>query len=343
MAGGFGAVVIIFLIINHATETAPETTNRELLAESRLLEYQLTTSEENLSFLRDLVGNLSIRLAEVRETLDETIEELEVKEEDLERVEKTSVDQAETLERLIREIEEAEREVQTLSRATQDDAGQTTVEIVGEGDRQYLTGLYMGGQHILIALDVSASMLDHSIVNVLRLRNMNEVHQKNAPKWQRAIRTVEWLTANIPLESKFQIVAFNNKSSFLTNAGTWIEASDGSSVRASLDVLGGMIPSEGTNLKGLFELVVRMQPLPDNLFLIVDGLPTMDAATTNRTRVTGRQRLSLFSNSIRVLPAGIPVNVIMFPLEGDPFAPASYWNLAHVTGGILMSPSDDWP
>jgi hypothetical protein len=43
------------------------------------------------------------------------------------------------------------------------------------------------------------------------------------------------------------------------------------------------------------------------------------------------------------LPKQIPINVIMFPMEGDPMASAAYWNVARVTGGAFISPSWDWP
>ena len=343
MAGGFGAVVIIFLIINHATEDQPQTDNRELLSESRLIEYQLDKSEDQLSYLRDFLGDLSIRIADVNERIEETVDELDVKEESIEEIEKTAEDQSKSLEELMRDIEESEREVEILARSQQNAQGETTLQIQGEGDRQYLTGLYMGGQHIVIALDQSASMLDQSIVNVLRRRNMDRGRQLAAPKWRRAIRTVEWLTANIPLESRFQIAIYNNQARFLTNQGQWIDASNGESVRQAITQLNTVAPDNGTNLRGLFELISSMTPLPDNVFLISDGLPTMDSPTTNRTTITGRQRINLFHDAIQSLPAGIPVNTIMFPLEGDPFAASSYWNLSHVTGGIVMSPSADWP
>ncbi|MCY4127719.1 MAG: VWA domain-containing protein [Gammaproteobacteria bacterium] len=343
MAGGFGAVVIMYLIINHATETAEEVDNRNLRAESRLLDYQLDTNSESLSYLRDLVGNLSIRIADVNRTIDERVEEIEVKEEEIEEIEQKSLDQSDTLEELIKELEEIEQEVESLARAERAEEGQTTIEIRGEGDRQYLTGLYMGGGHILIALDISSSMLDDTIVNVIRRRNMDVERQLRAPKWQRAIRTVEWLTANIPLQSRFQVALYNNESSFVINEGEWIDASDGETVRSIFVELERVVPHEGTNLKGLFELAASLHPLPDNLFLIADSLPTMDSPTTNRTTITGRERLNLFYQAVRVLPGGFPVNVLMFPLEGDPFAPLSYWNLAHITGGTLLSPSADWP
>ena len=343
MAGGFGAVVIMYLIINHATETSEEVDNRNLRAESRVLDYQLDTNRESLSYLRDLVGNLSIRIADVNRTIDETVDERDLKEEEIQEIERTALDQSQTLEELVKELEEIEREVDSLSRAESAEEGQTTIEIRGEGDRQYLTGLYMGGEHILIALDISSSMLDDTIVNVLRRRNMSFERQRNAPKWQRAIRTVAWLTANIPIQSRFQIALYNNESSFVINDGNWIDASDGETVRSVFADLENVIPHEGTNLKGLFELAATLHPLPDNLFLIADGLPTMDSPTTNQSTITGRERLNLFYQAVRILPAGIPVNVLMFPLEGDPLAPVSYWNLAHITGGTMMSPSSDWP
>lgn len=343
MAGGFGAVVIMFLIINHATETPMESENRDLKAASRLLDYRIETGEENLSFIRNLVGNLSIRIADVEKRIDETIEELEIESLEVENIEKTAQDQTETLAKLITELEQTEREIESMERVRFRQQGQTTVEVLGEGDRQYLTGLFMGGEHIVIAVDVSASMLDQTIVNILRRRNMPIERQHNAPKWLRAKRTVTWLSANIPLESRFQIAVYNNQARFLTNNGQWIDASDGQRVREALDALETIVPKEGTNLKGLFELVSDIQPMPDNLFLLADGLPTMDAPTTRRVTIDSNLRFRLFHDAIRILPSGIPVNVIMFPLEGDMFAAASYWELGYRSGGTMITPSKDWP
>jgi hypothetical protein len=62
---------------------------------------------------------------------------------------------------------------------------------------------------VLIALDTSASMLDDTIVNVIRRRNMDDERKRMAPKWQRAVRTVEWLSAQLPLDAHFQIYGFD--------------------------------------------------------------------------------------------------------------------------------------
>ena len=343
MAGGFGAIVIIFLIIDHAVEADFETENRDILSESRVLEFQVNSGEEQLTILRDTLDDLTIRLADTQEKVDSTLKDLVVKEEEREEIEEIALTKAETLKKLIQEVEEREKEVEIMRANSRRSDGRTTVAIEGEGDRQYLTGLFVGGNNIVIALDASASMLDRSIVNVLRRRNMDPERQLNAPKWQRAIRTVRWIVANIPLESRFQIILFNTKINFMHAKHSWIEASDGTAVRRVLDQVGKEVPEDGTNLFSLIYTIGEMNPLPDNVFLVTDGLPTQGERRSNRTKVDGNQRLNLFREATLELPTGIPVNVIMLPLEGDPYAAASYWNLAYSTGGTFMSPSDDWP
>jgi len=51
----------------------------------------------------------------------------------------------------------------------------------------------------------------------------------------------------------------------------------------------------------------------------------------------------VFERSLDRLPAGVPVNVILLPMEGDPLAPGAYWALARRTDGAFMSPARDWP
>jgi hypothetical protein len=86
-----------------------------------------------------------------------------------------------------------------------------------------------------------------------------------------------------------------------------------------------------------------MNPRPDNVYLLVDGLPTHGASPPSGSTVSGRERLNNFSRAIRTLPRGVPMNVILFGMEGDPYAPDSFWKLARSTQGSFMSPSLDWP
>ena len=82
--------------------------------------------------------------------------------------------------------------------------------------------------------------------------------------------------------------------------------------------------------------VKAMRPRPDNLILLVDGLPTQGRAASSKRTVSGKQRLKHFNRAVDELPSGMPVNVIMFPMEGDPMAPAAYWNLARISGGAFL-------
>ncbi len=58
------------------------------------------------------------------------------------------------------------------AKPSKDNDGDRVRGFEGEGHRQYLTGLRMGGSHVLILVDASTSMLDRTIVNVIRRRNM---------------------------------------------------------------------------------------------------------------------------------------------------------------------------
>jgi hypothetical protein len=86
-----------------------------------------------------------------------------------------------------------------------------------------------------------------------------------------------------------------------------------------------------------------MSPAPDNLFLLTDGLPTMGKDKPWGSRVSADKRLSLFRDAVKRLPAGLPVNTILFPMEGDPMAASEFWRLAVDTRGSFMCPAKDWP
>jgi hypothetical protein len=134
---------------------------------------------------------------------------------------------------------------------------------------------------------------------------------------------------------------------------TWLEVADEAQLSEAVNRLNDTIPVNGTNLEKVFQAVAAMNPLPDNIYLITDGLPTlgsMDSGFFNRrdsdgnqNTVSGREREAIFKTALGELPAGNPVNVVLAPLEGDPMASSLYWKLAVSTGGSFLSPSRDWP
>ena len=213
----------------------------------------------------------------------------------------------------------------------------------GDGDREYLTGMQLGGQRILILVDHSASMLDKSIVNILRRRNMNDLQKRKSKKWQQAIATVDWITARFPEKSSYQIYGFSEISApVLPNTEKkWLKVANIKQLEMAFDNMRKIVPSGGSSLENAFLAVASFNPPPDNIYLITDGLPTLGSSKPTSTVVSGKQRLKLFESAVESLPSGIPVNTILLPMEGDPLAPWAFWGIAEVTKGSFLSPARD--
>jgi hypothetical protein len=345
MSCGFGAVVLIFLIINHASQEQGERVNQDRLAEVRMLDYQVQNGERDLFELQERMEELRRRIDTSDARLVSSRTAIERRREDFESLEEESLAQQRSLEQLKSDVETREEELERLRALEAANQGGRIRSFTGEGDRQYLTGLKVGGRHILIALDTSASMLDETIVNIIRRRNMDDARKRAAPKWQRAVRTVEWLSAQLPLDASFQIYGFDSEARSLVpdrDAG-WIPLAEGRELNAALDALRQRVPDGGTSLINLVNTIRTLDPLPDNVYLVIDSLPTQGTRAPRGSTVTGRERLDLFSEAIAQLPGNIPVNVILFPMEGDPMASAAFWNLARTSGGSFLAPSRDWP
>ena len=343
MSCGFGATVLVFLIINHSIDDEIKELNRDLLSELRLLDYEITTGAPNLTELQEQLEGFRLRIAEAKRLRASTVEDAERRREELADIEALTIAQRKSLEQLVSDIETREDDIERLKAIEDREAGRANIEIEGEGYRQYLTGLFVGGKRILIAVDASGSMLDNTLVNVIRRRNMPVSRQLQSPKWQRAVRTVEWLAAQIPLQSEYQIFSFNTTATTVLPSDGWHAAIIPGVMADAVEALGQTPPAGGTSLENLFSAIASMEPLPDNVFLIIDSLPTQGRTPPRSPTVSGRERMQHYVAAMRNLPRNIPVNVIMFPMEGDPLASGAYWSLAQQTGGVYMAPSEDWP
>jgi len=345
MSCGFGAVILIYLIINHATETTVKEVNRDVLAELRMLDYQVLIGEENLVEEKKVLEEQQKKLAATELALAAIDEEIKDQADSLLKLDADTIAKVENANKLKSDIKVQEEEIKRLRAAEAESAGGNVRAVEGEGDRQYLTGLKVGGKRIVIAVDTSASMLDHSLINVIRRRNMSDEKKQAAPKWRRTVATVDWLVAQLPVAAQFQIVQYNETADSLVSPGdmTWKEIDSPSILNDTIDRLENTIPAGGSSLENLFREISKLKPVPDNLYLIADGLPTQGNRPPRATTVTHRERLTLFGQAVQHVPSPMTVNVIMFPMEGDPGASASYWNLALVRGGSFLSPSRDWP
>ncbi len=341
MSCGFGAVALVFLIIKHDVDTHIEAENQELQAEVNLLAEEINEGQQGLVKTRNTLSALDQQFVQAQGLATRIIDDIQRTQGELELL--TSSDSAD-INKLQEELKRLEQDKQRLA-AENEKLGSDALRYSGDGDRQYLTGLKLGGERILILLDSSASMLDSSIVNIIRRRNMSDNVKRSSIKWRRALSTVSWLSAQLPADAHYQIYDFNTDVSpaIADTRGQWLRVEDRATLEQGLLNLRKLIPQKGTNLENTFASISEFHSLPDNIFLITDGLPTQGKKKTTRNTVSGPERLKLFHRSLDQLPAGIPVNVILAPMEGDPLAAAALWKLAQVTQGSFLSPSKDWP
>jgi len=265
-------------------------------------------------------------------------------EQELSSLDEASLARIEHLNKLKTEIQNLEEETRKLKAQENENKGENARKFVGDGNRQYLTGLKLGGTRTLIALDTSASMLDRNIVNIIRMRNMNDTDKRRSEKWQQATSITEWLIAQLPVEGEFQIYAFNTDvtAAVAGTKGQWLSVSDSDQLDKAASTINAMLPENGTSLENLFIEIADLSPRPDNIILITDGLPTQ-GRKIRKGSVSGAERLKIYSRAVSKLPKGIPVNVILTPLEGDPLAASAFWKLAIATKGAFIAPSRDWP
>lgn len=344
MACGLGAVVLLFVIINHAAEVRSHEVNAQLQAEVVRLEQEVLTGKENLVAVRNSLQDTQQELVVTQGLSRRILENLDTTKMELAELDKQTTARREHVNALQADLKTVEQEMKRLE-ANRGQAHDATRTFVGEGDRQYLTGLKVGGRRILILVDASASMLDETIVNIIRRRNLSDKEKIETRKWQRAIRTVDWLTTQIPPTSQFQIYTFNVKAVPLIegSAGKWLYAENGELLNEAIANLRRVVPREGTSLHKALAVIKDLRPRPDNVYLLADSLPTQGNTKGRGTKVSGEKRLRYFQDALKQLPRGIPVNTILFPMEGDPRAASAYWVLAQATRGAFLSPSKDWP
>ena len=345
MASGFGGIIMIYLLVNHSVDDSLTRVSASLTAEVSMLEEDIEDGRLNLVQLRNALGNINDRLVSARERARQLKAEAPA-EPQRTPAKPDAVSEQTRIEQQQVDLAKLETQVQQLrDKGNGAFGGSSARAFVGEGNRQYLTGLRMGGDNIVILMDVSTSMLDDDLVNILRRRNMSVAQQKAAQKWKRAKNTIEWLVSQLPIESKFQIYIFNTiaKSAIPGSDGKWLSVIGGRDLDTAIATIEATVPNGGTSLYNAFAALRSLKPAPDNIFLITDGLPTQGEHVSNQAVVTGRERERLFTDSLAALPKGVPVNTILFSMDGDSNASAAFWLLAQRTSGTMLSPSRDWP
>jgi hypothetical protein len=344
---GFGAVVLLVLVLNHDTVKSRKEVFTDLRAEAVRLEKEVLIGEEDLVEARNSLNATEAEIVLMQgqsARVIDTTRELEI---EIARMSRETLASREHVNQLTTDLQSLDKVQKRLGAAVEADrdAGEKVREFKGEGDRQYLTGLKMGGKRILILVDVSASMLDETIINIIRRRNLDAVSRISAPKWQRALKTADWLVSNLPNNTEFQLYSFNTraKATLSGTDGTWLQTSKRTDIDGAINALHQIAPENGTSLYHAFTAAKELSPPPDNILLLTDGLPTQGRAKPTRTTVSADKRLDHFEKAAKVLNGKIPINTILLPMEGDAWAAAAFWALAINSKGSFMTPSRDWP
>ena len=348
MSCGLGAVVLLYTIVSAQSGLALIKESQDLNAEATRLEQQVLEGYKHLAELQNALATTDEEKVRAEGLARQVIEKLAVTREELSRYEFDTLARRESLERLKADLQSLEEDTRRLQAAAERvETGTQVRSVSGDGDRQYLTGLKVGGKRVLILLDASASMLDETLVNIIRLRNMSADRKLRSAKWQQAIGTVDWLSAQLPAESQFQLYAFNTEPWTLVEGsnGRWVDAKDSQAMAGALKRVRQTVPTGGTSLVNAFAVIARMSPAPDNVILVTDGLPTQDdKPPALKKLVDSGDREDFMQKAVRSLGRQPPpINVVLLPMEGDPAAPTWFWRLAQSTGGAFLSPAGDWP
>ena len=344
---GFGSVVLLVMIVNANALSKREELHKDLRGEVDRLEREVLAGKKYLVELRTTIDEIDQSRDTVRRMSREVSTDIGKSKSELERTRQETVARTSHINSLQSDLKSLDSETKGLEARIEDqqEKGKQVRQFIGAGDRQYLTGLKMGGKRILILVDASASMLDETIVNVIRRRNLSDAQKRASRKWQHSIKTVEWLVSQLPPDARFQLMTFNVLAKSVHGAaGTgWINTTDSESVEKIIGALREVIPGNGTSLYRAVMAIRDLEPRPDNVYLLTDGLPTQGKSKPSGTTVTGKQRMDYFEQAMDNVPKGIPINTILFPMEGDPFAASAFWKLTVKTQGSLISPSKDWP
>ncbi|HEY0766501.1 MAG TPA: VWA domain-containing protein [Steroidobacteraceae bacterium] len=342
---GFGAVILFYTIVSAQSGVVRLKQTDAMTADVSRLKEQVLTGERNLVVLHDTLTRTRNEVASATKQTNRIVTDLASRREQLSSYDAQTLARRAHIEKLkadIRSLEESNKRLEagSLQRAP---VGQA-VSGRAVAERRYITGLTLRGRRILILLDVSASMLHEDLVSILRLRNQDDAHKRAAAKWRRAVAIVDWLMAQVPASSSYQVLTFNTHAQPLVpGSGAWLEGADAAARARGMQALEALVPANGTSLYNAFAAARTLNPLPDQIVLITDGLPTQGKTQGLRRYVNSAERMRLFDEAVSQLPEHVPIDCVLLPMQGDLQAAHRFWHLARVTDGTLLMPAKDWP
>jgi hypothetical protein len=345
---GFGAVILFYTIISAQSSLDRARNNDALISEVSRLEEEVLVGTRNLVVLRNTLDKTNSETASAASKSRQLLTDMKVQQLQMAAYDATSLARRERIEKLKADIKSLEEGTRRLEGGALDKGppGQDIKAFRNTGgDRRYITGIKMRGKRVLILLDRSASMLHQDLVNVILLRNSDDSKKRVASKWRRAIDTTNWIVTQLPANAQFQIYGFNHKTEpvLASSGGKWQDANDPLARSRNIEALNNIVPQEGTSLINAFAAIKTMSPLPDQVILITDGLPTIGKSEGFAKYIDAGKRARLFDDAVGELPDKVPVDIVLLPMKGDLPAAHRFWRLSRLTHGTLLMPSKDWP
>jgi len=342
---GFGAVILLFVLTASNDQSLRKDETSELRGEVNTFDEEFLEGQETLAVLRNTLLETEDKIVTAQGLADEVIKETQNQDEEVTRLDKETIATIEHINELMADIEAKKEALKAQQGSTSVDPGQDLLRRQGNNRQQYLTGLKTDGRRIVILLDRSLSMTAEKLPDVLDLRSASNARKQSQEKWQRALEATKWLLATMSNADYFQVYSFSETTEPIIEgqANEWLPA-DAQNLTRVTALLDQVVPEGGTNLERAFRQIHTLSPAPDNVILLTDGLPTRgDSAALPSSQVSGTDRLRALEMAERAIPSNVPVNVILFYLEGDPDAASSYWSLASRNGGSFFSPAESWP
>ena len=166
----------------------------------------------------------------------------------------------------------------------------------------------MGGKRIFLLVDASASMLAEDIVNAVRRKLFPPETRLRARKWRQAVKAVDWLDGAAAARRavpalRLQHAGAARAAGHATARGS--TAKDGATLDKAIATLRQTAPEGGTSLYHAFAAAQAMNPPPDNIILLTDGLPTQGADAARAARPSrAASACALFDARARRAAAG---------------------------------------
>ncbi len=336
MSCGLGAVVLVFMLIKHnVNDSSVELENLE-----NDIQTLKVIKQDSIQLLQSIEAQLT----------EETSQEAAIRQK-LAEMQAALANRSADVEKIAREIEALKSDIVGIEIKEKEDL----IETEQLSEENYLLGLRVEGQRIAILVDSSASMTNEKLIDIIKTKSSSKKDKQQAKKWLRTKKIVGWLLARLPKYSDIVVVTFSEKARTLGKQG-WMKASDPSSLPSILSDLDELVPEGGTNLQAGLQMVNKYTP--SNLYLITDGLPTRgessyrslnpfascSSLSGSSNTISGECRIKLFQQTIKESArSGVQVNVLLLPIEGDPDAINQFWYWSALTGGLVISPANNWP